>query len=43
MIRSIIFHLLHWKNKLTMRNVKFNGYGVIFAFPGSEMKLGGVA
>lgn len=41
MIRSIIFHLLYWKNKLLMRNVSFKGYCVIFSFPGSKIKLEG--
>ena len=41
MLRSIIFHLLYWKNKLTKRNIKFKGYCVIFPFPGSSIKLGG--
>lgn len=41
MIRSIIFRLLYWKNKLTLRNVKLNGYCVIFSFPDSKIKIGG--
>lgn len=39
MIRSIIFHLIYWKNKLFMRNVKMNGYCVIFQFPGSQIAI----
>ncbi len=42
MLRSIIFHLLYWKNKVMMRKVKFKGYCVIFSFPGSKIKMGGV-
>lgn len=41
MIRSLIFHILYWKNKLMIRNVKLKGYCVIFSFPGSNIKLGG--
>ncbi len=41
MIRSIIFHLLYWKNKFSKRNIKFKGYCVIFSFPGSHIQLGG--
>lgn len=40
MIRSIIFHILYWKNKLMLRNTKLNGYCVIFSFPGSKIKMG---
>lgn len=40
MIRSIVFRLLYWKNKLFLRSVKLNGYCVIFAFPDSCIKLG---
>lgn len=43
MLRSIIFHCLYWKNKLTMRNVEFRGYCVIFSFPNSYIKIGGGA
>lgn len=39
MIRSIIFHLLYWKNKLTKHNIKFKGYCVVFSFPGSNIKI----
>lgn len=38
--RSLLFHLLYWKNKVTMHHVKFNGYCVIFPFPKSHIKLG---
>lgn len=41
MIRSLAFHLIYWKNKLLMRNVRMKGYCVIFSFPGSNIKLGG--
>lgn len=40
MIRSVVFRLLYWKNKLTKHYIKFNGYCVIFSFPGSSIKLG---
>ena len=40
MIRSLIFHLLFWKNKLFLKGVKLNGYCVIFPFPDSSIKLG---
>lgn len=42
MIRSLAFRLIYWKNKLFMRGVKMKGYCVIFSFPGSNIKLGGV-
>lgn len=41
MIRSIIFHILYWKNKLMLRNIRLKGYCVIFSFPGSKIKMGG--
>lgn len=41
MIRSFIFHLLYWKNKLCMRNIKMKGYCVIFRFSDSYIKIGG--
>lgn len=41
MIRSIIFHLIYWKNKLFLRNVKMKGYCVMFQFPGSQIVIGG--
>ena len=41
MIRSIIFHLIYWKNKLFMRRIKMKGYNVIFSFPNSCIQLGG--
>lgn len=41
MLRSIIFHILYWKNRLVKRNIKFKGYCVIFSFPGSNIKIGG--
>lgn len=41
MIRSIIFHLLYWKNKLTKRNIRLKGYCVIFSFSDSNIKIGG--
>lgn len=41
MIRSIVFHLIYWKNKLFMRGVKLKGYCVIFSFPDSKIQLGG--
>lgn len=41
MLRSIIFHILYWKNKLTKRNIKFKGYCVIFSFPDSNIEIGG--
>lgn len=41
MIRSVIFRLLYWKNKLLLRNVRLKGYCVIFAFPKCQIKLGG--
>lgn len=40
MIRSIVFHLIYWKNKLLLRNTKLKGYCVIFNFPDSIIKLG---
>ena len=40
MIRSIIFHILYWKNKIFLKNVKLRGYCVIFSFKGCEIKLG---
>ena len=40
MIRSIAFHLLYWKNKITKRNIRFKGYCVIFSFPKSCISLG---
>lgn len=43
MIRSILFHLIYWKNKLFMYNINFRGYCVIFSFPGSRIYLGGGA
>ncbi len=43
MLRSIIFRLLYWKNKLFLKHVKLRGYCVIFSFPNSCIKLlGGV-
>ena len=41
MIRSIIFHIIYWKNKLFMRRIKMKGYNVIFSFPNSCIQLGG--
>lgn len=41
MIRSIVFHLVYWKNKLLMRGIKLKGYCVIFSFPGSKITLSG--
>ena len=41
MIRSIIFHIIYWKNKLFMRSIKMKGYNVIFSFPNSYISLGG--
>ena len=40
MIRSIVFRLLYWKNKLFLPNVKLKGYCVIFKFLDSEIRLG---
>ncbi len=40
MIRSIIFHLLYWKNKIFNRNIKFRGYSILFCFPDSSIKIG---
>lgn len=40
MIRSVIFHLIYWKNKLFMRNVRLKGYCIIFSFPDSCIKMG---
>lgn len=40
MIRSIIFHILYWKNKIFLRRVKLNGYCVIFSFPHSKIRMG---
>lgn len=40
MLRSLIFHLLYWKNKLLKRRVTLKGYCVIFPFPGCHIKLG---
>lgn len=41
MIRSIVFHLIYWKNKLFMRKVKLNGYCVIFQFSDSHIFIEG--
>ena len=40
MIRSIIFRIIYWKNKLLLKNVKMKGYCVLFSFPGSHIRLG---
>lgn len=40
MIRSIVFHLIYWYNKLCKRNLKLNGFCVLFAFPKSQITLG---
>jgi hypothetical protein len=41
MLRSVIFRLIYWKNKLTMRNIKMKGYCVIFPFPNCGIKFVG--
>lgn len=40
MLRSIIFHLIYWRNKIFLQNIKLNGYCIIFSFPGCKIKLG---
>lgn len=40
MIRSILFHLIYWYNKIALRRVKLNGYCVIFKFPKCCIKIG---
>ncbi|MDE6125767.1 MAG: acyltransferase [Muribaculaceae bacterium] len=40
MIRNLIFHILYWLKKLTNRNLRLNGFCVIFQFPKSRISLG---
>lgn len=40
MMRSLIFFILHIKNKLFLRKVKIKGLTVIFAFPKCKINLG---
>lgn len=40
MLRFIVFYILYWKNKFIKRNIKFNGYCVIFSFSNSKIELG---
>lgn len=40
MLRSIIFHIFYWKNKIFLRRVRLKGYCVIFKFKNCKITLG---